>query len=743
MRGYNLIPLILLTILPRVSLARAEEVILPVGSAPEPIAVPHFPSRLHAVVWRNWQLVSPAKLAEVVGASEEQITRLAESMGLPPAGTVPPELKRRAYITIIRRNWHLLPYEQLLKLLDMSRERLAFALREDDFLFIKLGNLKPKCSPVVYAEPDETARNRAAEIKRLVDGRFGAILRKGGEPRFAFVDRLSRVPADFRPPARKGGEGPRYLSSYFGTFGDPLADGAADSFPDGLLARLASSGVNGVWLHVVLRQLAPGGPDFPEFGQGWERRLANLRRLVARAGKYGIDVYLYMNEPRAMPISFFAHRAGLAGVREGDHQTMCTSTPAVRAWLKRGLAHVFREVPQLGGVFTITYSENLTNCASHGQQAGCPRCRARQPAEIIAEVNAAIEEGVHRGSPAAKVIVWDWSWPNPDPIALLPRNVWFMSVSEWSLPITRGGVATTVGEYSLSAVGPGPRATKHWAIARDHGLKTVAKVQLNNTWELSSVPSLPVLDLVARHCKGLARQKVSGMMMSWSLGGCPSPNLLVARCFADNPDADPDAVLDDVAATTYGAHQAAKVRAAWKVFSEAFSEYPYDGSVLYTAPQQYGPANLLFSRPTHYRATMVGFPYDDLATWHGVYPPEVLAGQFEKIADGWEKGVALWNQVDGSAAASDRPQIRAAGLHFRSVANQVRFILARAAGRRGEMIRILDAESKLAAELLPLTLEDSRIGFESSNQYYYTPLDMVEKVINCEYIKSSLTGKQH
>lgn len=31
---------------------------------------------------------------------------------------------------------------------------------------------------------------------------------------------------------------------------------------------------------------------------------------------------------------------------------------------------------------------------------------------------------------------------------------------------------------------------------------------------------------------------------------------------------------------------------------------------------------------------------------------------------------------------------------------------------------------------------DSRIGFEATNQYYYLPQDLVEKVVNCEVILS-------
>jgi hypothetical protein len=733
-------PLLLAVALLSVATATAADVDLPVGSAPEPIAFEHFPTRLHAVVWRNWQLVAPATLARVLGATEAQVNRLAASMGLPPAGELPPGLARRAYITVLRRNWHLLPYEQLLPLVGMSAEELAFSLREDDFLFVKMGNLKPRCSPVKYAEPDAAARSRAAEIKGVVEARFGDAIRRRGEPRFAFVDRIARVPEGYRPPERRPGDGPRYLYSYFGSYGDPLADGAPDSYPDGLLARLSQCGVNGVWLHVVLRQLAPGGPDFPEFGAGSPRRLANLGKLVDRAHRFGIDVYLYMNEPRAMPEAFFARRPEMAGVREGNYRALCTSDPRVRAWMSAALAHVFRAAPGLGGVFTITASENFTNCASHGQQAGCPRCKGRTPAEIIAEVNTTIAAGVHRGSPQAKVLAWDWGWPDSDAIKLLPKDVWLMSVSEWSLPIERGGVKNTVAEYSLSAPGPGPRATAHWKLAREHGLKTAAKLQLNNTWELSAVPWLPVLDLVAEHCAGLAKQKVDGAMLSWSLGGYPSPNLLVAERFARDPAATPDAVLDAIAADRYGPSQVPKVRAAWKAFSTAFREFPYDGAVLYQGPQQFGPANLLFARPTGYHATMVGFPYDDLNGWRGSYPAEVFAGQFAKVAAGWLRGVSKFTEVTGSPGTEDQRLAQAAGLHFASTANQARFILARDTGRREDMARLARAEAGVARVLYDLTLQDSRIGFESSNQYYYVPLDLVEKVVNCEFIAAGLAA---
>jgi hypothetical protein len=40
----------------------------------------------------------------------------------------------------------------------------------------------------------------------------------------------------------------------------------------------------------------------------------------------------------------------------------------------------------------------------------------------------------------------------------------------------------------------------------------------------------------------------------------------------------------------------------------------------------------------------------------------------------------------------------------------------------------------LARQLYALVREDSRIGFEPSCQYFYLPLDLVEKVVNCRWL---------
>lgn len=730
---------------------------LPVGPAPMALTFDHFPDRLHAFVWRNWNLVPTERLAEVVGAKTDEIRQVAAAMGLPKEDVLPAAGRDRLYLTIIRRNWHLLPYDQLLQLLGWTPERLDEALREDDFLWHKLGALKPKCDRLSYAPPDEAARRREAEIAKVVAEVFGPELTKPAERPLDFLGRFTGPIEHPRPVAPSANL--RFLYSYFAVFGDPLVDPALDPYPDALLQKYADLGVNGVWLHVVLRDLAPASADYTEFGQGSERRLANLRALVARAKRFGIGVYLYVNEPRAMPVAFFKDRPDDAGVREGDLEAMCTSSPRVRRWLSASLEAVFRAVPDLGGVFTITGSENLTNCASHHHAEQCPRCKSRPPAEIVAEVNACIEAGVHRGSPSARVLAWDWGWADAranDVIAKLPKGVELMSVSEWGLPIHRGGVADAVGEYSLSAVGPGQRAIGRWKLARERGLATVAKVQVNNSWELSTVPYLPVMDLVAEHCHGLAQRSVGGVMLSWSLGGFPSPNLRIVQEVFKEPAAPVDAVLDRLAVERFGTAGAPAARRAWATFSNGLREYPFDASVIYRCPVQLGPANLLWAKPTGYASTMVGFPYDDLKGWRGPYPAEPFASQFEKVAEAWDAGCKELAAAV-AAAPADRAEdakaelrfARAASLHFRSVANQTRFVIARdalASGRgdrsaaAAEMRRMLREEESAAVELFRLCREDSRIGFEASNHYAYLPQDLIEKVLNCRWVGEHVAG---
>ena len=726
---------------------------LPKGGAPLPVAIPHFPDRLHAFVWRNWTLVPIGKMASVVGATRAEILELGRSMGLSKPPRVTRNQQRRSYITVLRRNWHLLPYEQLLALLDWTPEEMAYTLREDDFLYVKLGNLKPQCEPLRFSPPAASAVARTQAIKHVLSEEFPEGLPAEKERLFHFVQDLS---APFTAAPTKPWDRtvpPRYCYSYFALYGDPLLEPEADPYPEGYLARLAQAGVNGVWLQAVLHKLAPFPWD-TALSARHDERLRNLRLLVARARKHGIGIYLYLNEPRSMPVKFFAGRPELKGVVEGDHAALCTSTKGVQDFLRGSIAHICKEVPDLAGFFTISASENLTSCWSHGTGANCPRCSKRPPADVIAEVNRLIYEGIKQAGAESRLIAWDWGWNDawaPDIIRQLPKEVAHMSVSEWSMPIERGGVKSEIGEYSISTVGPGPRATKHWQIARAAGHMTLAKVQAGNTWELSAVPYIPALENVARHAANLREAKVDGLMLGWTLGGYPSPNLEVVAAISGSPTLTPDEAMQRVAERRFGQALAPSVVVAWKKYSTAFSEFPFHGGLVYSAPLQAGPSNPLWEKPTGYQASMVGIPYDHLDAWRAVYPPEVFIGQLEKIATGFESALKAlklnsagltMSRVQRHTLDKEMDVAEAAAIHFQSVANQARFVrdrdlLAASKDRAsgGALVEKLEStlrsELALAKRLFVIQSRDSRIGFEATNHYFYVPADLIEKILIC------------
>jgi hypothetical protein len=133
---------------------------------------------------------------------------------------------------------------------------------------------------------------------------------------------------------------------------------------------------------------------------------------------------------------------------------------------------------------------------------------------------------------------------------------------------------------------------------------------------------------------------------------------------------------------------------------------------------------------------------------------QTFINQLDSVADGFgdairelqDKTVALKLSPNASKALNDDISfVTAASIHYRSVANQTRFVYLRnkleqinnpdsAVEILSVLKKTLTDEISLAKHLYYIQSHDSRIGFEASNQYYYIPGDLVEKVINCRYL---------
>ncbi|MEP6663351.1 MAG: hypothetical protein ABJC04_06760, partial [Verrucomicrobiota bacterium] len=542
---------------------------------------------------------------------------------------------------------------------------------------------------------------------------------------------------------------PRYVSSYFSLLTDPLGHDLDFGFPDGYLNELFHQDADGVWLYILLQDLVPS-PVFGELSAGSAERLQRLRELVQRAAKHGLKVYLYLNEPRAQPLAFFEKYPEVKGQVEGNIAALCTSTQLVQKHLRGSCEKLFREVPGLGGVFVITASENLSNCYSHYYRTkiSCPRCSQRAAADVIAESIRCMSEGVWAADPKAKFIVWDWSWHSvlgeeaPEQIIQrLPKRVGLMADFERGTHIVRGGIPMNVEEYSISNIGPSPRAKIRSEQAKQFGFDFLAKIQLSTTWECGTVPFIPVPNLIARKAQAMREVGVSGAMATWTIGSYPSPNTEAFAIQNWNPNLSEEEVLRRIAAKRYGAKAIESAVRGWTKLSAAFTEeFPFFSS--YLPPLQHGPSLPWYRRdilPPFGSATLFNSK-DDWRNWTSPHTQDSMMKLLRHLCDRWDDGLKDLREVvkkSGSRREQAERDFRVAwmvGYHWRAYANALEFYGARDGNDLAHQKRIAGEEMKATEQAFRYVRADSRFGWEAELQYFYRPQDVLERLISLEAI---------
>ena len=134
----------------------------------EALKYKYFPTDMQVFIFRNWETVDKEIIAKVLGTTIENVEREAVRMGLCKEQKNIKEWTEKGYITTIRNNWHLLPYEQLTELLGWDEDKLAMVLKEEDFLDIKLGSFKPQVAPVKYIELTDAQIKETEKIKNVM-----------------------------------------------------------------------------------------------------------------------------------------------------------------------------------------------------------------------------------------------------------------------------------------------------------------------------------------------------------------------------------------------------------------------------------------------------------------------------------------------------------------------------------------------------------------------------------------------
>lgn len=824
----------------------------PIPTPGKTLAVSHFPTAFQTVIFRLWECVPCKKLAEVLCTSEENVARAASDMGLGQQAFLD-KWYSRGYITILRAIWNVLPYEQILQLLDYTEQRLSFILKEDDFLDYKLGE-KCDCQPVYYRELTETEAAQTKRIKAAMEQFVAPLLAEGVEPPFDFYNNRRYAPLcaenpgavrvdsswflkyprhdplllemmeDFKAFAReygvefssKGKSGItvildgtitdeeyheltvaetgitiragsavgvlrglyilenqaertgvfgfdpmtvkkktrvkiRYIYSFSSLYADVLECDTRISFPDELLAAYGRAGINGVWIQGLLAQLTPH-PFMPERSEGWQKRLDTLAALCNRCARYGIKVYLYINEPRQLPVEFFEDHPDMKGtMRRGQEHvaTLCSSHERVQQYLRDSMRTLCRAVPNVGGFIVLTQSENNATCYSHGARYNrdiinmCPVCAKRSISDVLADVIGAIHQGVRDVNDKINIILYAWCFSRhlteedrQQLIQKLPKDVVYLQVSETAIPTKIGGVDGVVADYSLSIVGPGEPAKEQWAQAQKGGLQTMAKVQINTSWECASAPFLPVFGNVDRHISNLMDAGVRNLMLSWTHGGYISDNLRIAASyFFEDVDGETENPFDRTVGENFG-QWAPAVKQAADCFCEAFANFPFSVRSMYFGPSNTGAGNLLYPRPSGMEATMTCYPYDHLEKWCTPYPVEIYQELYHKICEKWAEGLEL---IRDMPVCEFKDMAEYGYTLFAASRNQVDYIIGRE--KKAEptvMASLVEKELEQAVTALRIALRNSAVGYEAANHYYVSRTALMEKIVQCRYLLENL-----
>lgn len=565
--------------------------------------------------------------------------------------------------------------------------------------------------------------------------------------------------------------------------------GPAGYYPDNLLLLLARQGLNGLWLHGVLQDLARVSV-FPEFGVDAGPRLELLNDLCSRAATFGLRVYLFFHEPVGQPAGgeFFSNHPHCRGSyvdAEGVY-CLCTSTPEVKVFLEHGFHYLFDHAPGLAGALVISASEQPHHCYSRSPSAPtieerrklveqgllCARCADREPREVVAEVLNLMHRGMKAANPDAELIAWNWSWnayePDPQPrlLAALPEGLVLMGDFERGVATRALDFEYVNDEYSLKVIGPSPRFLGVAAHQKERGQPVYAKVQLGTTHEDGSVPYLPVMRKIAAKYLALHETGVTGMMTCWNFGNMPGRALEVANTFAWDPLPDTiESGLLTLAVRDFGQAAAPKVVEAWECFSEAIEAYPATPSVMYRFPLTRGPAY-----PFLWERTGLDFPEsylvdrkegDNLASWTQPFGEEKVAECFQAVADRWKLGVQLLEQALAATSGFHRDNLlKELGLaktclcQFQCTVNIIAFLLARDRYRNTEdaeekaqllakLAEVVEDERTVCRDVLPWLQADPRLGFHGeAYEYLFNPALVKRKLERLEAVAAAIATEK-
>ena len=544
---------------------------------------------------------------------------------------------------------------------------------------------------------------------------------------------------------------------------DELLDDV-DYYPDGYLNRIAHDGVNALWLTIEFKDICKTSLT-PVVDPNRDRRLEKLRKTVEKCRRYGINVFVFCIEPRVMDADnplLQAHPELGSKPFSGTGRLFCPFSEAAQTYLYEAVHDIFSEVPNLGGLINISFGERSTTClsvADENWRVACPVCAEKAPGEILHASLSAMERGMHAANPRAKLISWLYvpgngtgvprsTAPLVDIARRTPPGVICQYNFESDGAKLQLGKERHAGDYWLSYIGPSEIYTRIAEAAAGNGVELGAKLQACNSFEASTVPYIPVPGNLYQKYATMRRLGVTSVMQCWYMGNMPSlMHRAAASVLPFSPaDLSEDAFLLELARRDWGPAHAERVVRAWRLFGEAYDNYPITNAFQYYGPITDGIVWPLHLRPAHKNLSPV---------WKLEFPPsgdrigECFSGNHTmeevlelcgRMSETWQTGLDELLALaplcaENSERQRDLTVAQALGIQFRTGYNILRFydtrerLLYDAAGSRAELLAsmrgIVEEEIENATKMAALCESNPFLGFQAEAEgYTYFPAEL-------------------
>ena len=380
-----------------------------------------------------------------------------------------------------------------------------------------------------------------------------------------------------------------------------------DVFPDEHLDQMAHFGLTAILVFL------------DDIDKTKAQEYQDLKALIRRAKKYGLDTYLYSY------IQAFAHPDDGMKPFEETYGRVAGYYPEAKGIILVGESCQFPSKDPR--VQPVQYHDK--NPKDPRPLAGWFPC-TDYPGWV-----KCVEKAIHAKAPEQELVFWtyNWGWASYEDrmklIDALPKDVVLQATFEmFERRTLKNGIDTPTADYTISFAGPGKYFVSEAERAKKNGLKLYTQANAAGlTWDFGTVPYQPVPYQWIKRWENMNKAHddwgLQGVMENHHYGWWPSFIAELENEVCTEGGEEPGAHLKRIAARDFGAENAEAVLKVWKTWSDDIVDYsPSDFN-------QYGTFRIGPSYP---------FAFGD-----NVVKNEDFPGQ--KHASNWPAGICRMNYL--------------------------------------------------------------------------------------------------